>query len=222
MSSSRLTPPYQQPSRNTLMQRQREFRDLLTVVSASSSMLGISQRARLELEHFISPDNDNVLQVFASMLSGVSRGPYNQWRKCFEFFEISLSWPDRDFRHEYRVGRPTFDRLVHLLEQNPIFRSTGKRPQRAVRYQLACFLLRYGTRVRALRELGIHVVSWGDDERRQETSEYIMDAYGFPDCVGMLDGTLIRLTQMPEENGFTFICRKKFPAVSYQIHMCRA
>lgn len=146
-----------------------------------------------------------------------------------------------------RVGRPTFDRLVHLLEQNPIFRSTGKRPQRAVRYQLACFLLRYGTRganplqaahklaigfgtvflycrrvVRALRELGIHVVSWGDDERRQETSEYIMDAYGFPDCVGMLDGTLIRLTQMPEENGFTFICRKKFPAVSYQIHMCRA
>ncbi|KAG2063409.1 hypothetical protein BDR04DRAFT_1111572 [Suillus decipiens] len=86
------------------------------------------------------------LQVPASMLSGPgSRGPHNQWRKCFELFEISLSRPDRDFRHEYRVGRPTVDHLIHLLEQNPIFQSTGKRPQRQVRYQLACFLLLYGS-----------------------------------------------------------------------------
>ncbi|KAG2062860.1 hypothetical protein BDR04DRAFT_1164547 [Suillus decipiens] len=34
------------------------------------------------------------------MPSGVSHGPYNQWRECFEFFEISisLSRPDQDFR----------------------------------------------------------------------------------------------------------------------------
>jgi hypothetical protein len=113
-------------------------------------MLGISRRAHLELKTL---DNDNddcshhtaasltrtstVLQVFASMLSSVSHGPYNQWKKCFEFIEISLSWPDRDSRHEYRYvfysiisiifaniflgWTPTFDRLVHLLEQNPIF-----------------------------------------------------------------------------------------------------
>jgi hypothetical protein len=101
------------------MQRKRELRELLTVISASSAMLGISQRTRLELERLIFADDDNDnhhhrtaafltrtsagLQVLASMLSGPgSRGPYNQWRKCFEFFEISLSWPDRDFRHEYR------------------------------------------------------------------------------------------------------------------------
>ncbi|KAG2071469.1 hypothetical protein BDR04DRAFT_1142230 [Suillus decipiens] len=234
------------------MQRKREFCELLTVLSASSSMLGISKRTRLELEHLIFPDGDNddhihhtaaslirtstALQVLANMLSGVSHGPYNQWRKCFEFFEISLSWPDQDFRHEYRVGRPTFDRLVHLLEQNPIFQSTGKKPQRAVRYQLACFLLRYGSRganplqaahklaigfgtvflycrrvVWALRELGIQVVAWGDAECRQETSQYIMDVYGFPDCVGMLDGMLIWLTQIPDKTGFSFICPNKFP-----------
>ncbi|KAG1790670.1 uncharacterized protein HD556DRAFT_1192189, partial [Suillus plorans] len=118
-----------------------------------------------------------------------------------------------------RVGRPTFDHLVHLLKRNPIFQSTSKRPQRQVRYQLACFLLQYGSRGadplqaahklaigfgtvflycrRVVRELGVQVVSWGDDERRRETSEYIMDVYGFPDCIGMLDRTLIRLTQMP-------------------------
>jgi len=61
----------------------------------------------------------------------------------------------------------------------------------------------------------VHVVSWGDEERRRKTAEYIMDAYGLPDCVGMLDGTLIRLTQMPDHNAFSFICRKKFPSVCY-------
>ncbi|KAG2076575.1 hypothetical protein BDR04DRAFT_1204618 [Suillus decipiens] len=70
--------------------------------------------------------------------------------------------------------------------------------------------------VQALWELGIQVASWGDDECHQETSEYVMDVYGFLDCVGMLDGTLIHLTQMPDDNAFSFICHKKFPAINIQ------
>ena len=30
------------------------------------------------------------------------QGPYNQYQKCTQFFTISLEWPDRQFRHEYR------------------------------------------------------------------------------------------------------------------------
>ncbi|KAG2351457.1 hypothetical protein BDR07DRAFT_1202866, partial [Suillus spraguei] len=132
------------------------------------------------------------------------------------------------------ISRPTFDRLVHLLERNPIFESTGKKPQRPVRYQLACFLLRYGTRgadsmqaahklgvgfgtvflyckrvVRVLRELGLDVVTWGNEDRLQQVATHVMGRSGIPDCVGMLDGSLVRLTEMPERNGFSFICRKK-------------
>ncbi|KAG1799592.1 hypothetical protein EV424DRAFT_1439386, partial [Suillus variegatus] len=33
------------------------------------------------------------------------------------------------------VGRATFDRLMQILEQNTIFESTGRKPQRPVRYQ---------------------------------------------------------------------------------------
>ncbi|KAG2348091.1 hypothetical protein BDR05DRAFT_957751 [Suillus weaverae] len=79
------------------MQRKWELRKLLTVLSTSSAMLGISQYTRLELEHFIFADGDNDerhhrtaafltrtstgLQVLTSMLSGPgSRSPYNQWR----------------------------------------------------------------------------------------------------------------------------------------------
>ncbi|KAG2352562.1 hypothetical protein BDR07DRAFT_1437098 [Suillus spraguei] len=87
------------------MQRKRELCGFLTVLSAS---LGISQRTRLEPEHFVFVNGDNDdhshhtaafltrtsagLQVLASMLSGPgSHSPYNQLKKYFEFFEISLS-----------------------------------------------------------------------------------------------------------------------------------
>ncbi|KAF9224492.1 hypothetical protein BS17DRAFT_779897 [Gyrodon lividus] len=65
-------------------------------------------------------------------LSQLLSDPYNTWRKCTEFFKISLSWPDRDFCNEYRMGRTMFDCLVWLLEANQIFNSTGRKPQRPV------------------------------------------------------------------------------------------
>ncbi|KAF8548240.1 hypothetical protein OG21DRAFT_1423426 [Imleria badia] len=145
------------------------------------------------------------------------------------------------FIDNIRVSRQTFDRLVSLLEPNPIFKSKGKKPQRPVRFQLASFLIRYGARgadahrtakemglgsgtvylycyrvIHALRELGLQVLTWGDDERKELVATYIMDHYGFPNCVGMLDGTLIRLTEMPHVMGPTYLCRKKFPAINIQ------
>ena len=78
-----------------------------------------------------------------------SRGPYNQYQKCTQFFTVSMEWPDQEFRHEYRsvlfspwqfpvlnactrMSRETFDRLVGLLEKDPIFLSGSNRPQCAV------------------------------------------------------------------------------------------
>lgn len=43
--------------------------------------------------------------AIAAILSGDgSRGPYNQFQKCTEYFDNSLGWPDRDFRFEYRYA----------------------------------------------------------------------------------------------------------------------
>ena len=30
------------------------------------------------------------------------RGSYNQYAKCTQFIGVSMGWPDRQFRHEYR------------------------------------------------------------------------------------------------------------------------
>ncbi|KAF8835017.1 hypothetical protein BDN67DRAFT_873383, partial [Paxillus ammoniavirescens] len=118
---------------------------------------------------------------------------------------------------------------------------TGKRLQHPVHYQLACFLMQYGMRgadslsvahklgisfgsvflycrrvVRAIHMLGLEAVSWGDEERHAVVSDYIFDHYGLLKCVGILDGSLICLTQMPEKDGFSYICRKKYPAINVQ------
>jgi len=71
--------------------------------------------------------------------------------------------------------------------------------------------------VRALREIGMQVVTWGDEDRRNETTRRVLNRSGIPDCIGMLDGSIIRLTEMPGRNGLTFICRKKYPAVSTSV-----
>ena len=140
------------------------------------------------------------------------------------------------------MSRKTFDKLVNLLEDDEIFISKGRRPQRAVRYQLAAFLWRYGREgsdaisvsnrlgigegtvfkycqrvTRALRKIGLTVLSWGDSERHNETAEFVKQNFGFEGCVGIVDGSLIQLSEVPAKHGQSYWCRKKFPAVSIRI-----
>ncbi len=142
----------------------------------------------------------------------------------------------------YSVGRRTFDRLVAYLQPCPIFHSSGWKPQRPVRFQLACYLLRYGAlggdprtvahkmgvslgavflycrRVtRAFRQLGYRrVVVWPNQARRAE-SKADFGENGFDECIGVVDGSLIRLTTIPKVQGALYFCRKRYPAVSIVI-----
>jgi len=70
---------------------------------------------------------------------------------------------------------------------------------------------------RALWQLGIELVSWGNQARRQVTAEVVQRESGLPNCLGMLDGTLIRLTEAPKHSGAMFYCCKRFPAVSHTV-----
>lgn len=214
----------------------------------------IFEAAGLDADLLQRLSRDSVLLAAVIHDQDIQRGPYDQIEKCTEYFEKSLQWPEREFRHEYRyeipvivaikhsfvrMSRETFNKTVRLLEKNPIFTSTGRRPQRAVRYQLATFLMRYGQRGsgvmavskkmgigygtvflycwrvgRALRELGVEVIVWGDDARKTATATRFENLSGLRHCVGIIDGSLIRLAEIPDTWGVTYFCRKKFPAVS--------
>ncbi|KAJ7182931.1 hypothetical protein C8R43DRAFT_941015 [Mycena crocata] len=84
------------------------------------------------------------LEIAEFMLGDGSRGRYDQIPKSVDFFSVCLQAPDREFRHMFRIGRNMFDWLVATLSTNPIFMSRGRKPQRHAKYQLGCFLVRYG------------------------------------------------------------------------------
>lgn len=141
---------------------------------------------------------------------------------------------------DFRLSRSTFDRLVALLADNPIFISRGKRPQRHVKFQLAAFLMRYGRlgssalavamelsigegtvflyckRVsRALRQLKSQFLGWPDPACKEVISKAIEQAAGFQKCFGSGDGCLIQFTQRPLHFGHMYKCRKQFFGVCY-------
>lgn len=133
------------------------------------------------------------------------------------------------------MERDSFWYLHHLIEDDPVFQSTGRKPQRPSWHQLATFLIRYGEDpamksakiagiaegtvynycdrvVQAFRNIRAHHLAWPGKERRAFL-KYEMADYGFPGCIGIVDGTLIPLQNKPLENGEVYWCRKKFYAV---------
>lgn len=134
------------------------------------------------------------------------------------------------------MDRESFWYLHKLIKDDPVFRSTGRKPQRPSWHQLAAFLIRYGEdpaiksakisgvsegsiynyadRVtQALRNIRADHLSWPGKERRAFLKHEMAD-YGFPGCIGIVDGTLIPLRSKPPKNGEVYWCRKKFYGVS--------
>src|SRR5882757_6534121 len=92
--------------------RRQDDRDFLTFNAVLNSTLAVSRHNQDRLEELFSPehqdlDDDRVNQqlsrFFHRTAMGLrtlsfelsepnSRSPYNQWQKCQEFFDTSLSW----------------------------------------------------------------------------------------------------------------------------------
>ncbi|KAF8193489.1 hypothetical protein K438DRAFT_1483701, partial [Mycena galopus ATCC 62051] len=133
-----------------------------------------------------------------------------------------------------RIGRPTFDTVVKLLEKNTIFRSKGRKPQRPVYWQFSCFLIRYGQYgspmadtmlktgvgygtvvlycrrvIRAFRELRATYAAWFTEAEQRESMSTIEEKTGFPDSIGSGDGSLVQ-TVKPSTVGTAYLSRKGF------------
>ncbi|KAJ6525509.1 hypothetical protein DFH09DRAFT_1095561 [Mycena vulgaris] len=95
----------------------------------------------------------NWMEIAQCMTGDGSWGTYDKIPKSAVFFSVCLRAPDREFRHMFRIGRDMFDYLVKELSSNIIFHSTGRRPQRHVKYQLgqAIVGMFYKTRGRSER-----------------------------------------------------------------------
>lgn len=149
---------------------------------------------------------------------------------------VSLHFFDISGVKVCRVDRETFWHLQSLIVSDPVFASTGKKPQRPVQYQLAAFLCRAGGAVsgvksasviciaegtvydyakrvcRAFRNIRSDHLAWPGVDRRAWLSKQ-MGAEGFPGCISIGDGSYIRVVDKPLVNGWAYWSRKKFYAV---------
>jgi hypothetical protein len=126
------------------------------------------------------------------------------------------------------LGRDTFDHLVFILSQNPLFHSPQKK-QCPVKYQLAAFLIRYGQQgsdvfdvaaklsiahgsvhnyckrvSQAIQELQPGYLKWMDEPWNEVVSGAIAAYSGLFKCLGSCDGCQIHISEAPLVDGEQF------------------
>jgi DDE superfamily endonuclease len=133
---------------------------------------------------------------------------------------------DEEFLQKYRMTRDSFKAIVDLIKYHPVFLYKGRGPHQPPAAHQLMVLLRYlgsegsggcspdlrnifgiskGTvdlykrrAVIALMDLRDQVIFWPDEAERARISQRIRTKYAFPDCVGLVDGTLFPLRFKPD------------------------
>jgi hypothetical protein len=152
-----------------------------------------------------------------------------------EYFDDQL-FNDDEFREHFRLSRESFFQLYDLIKEHPSFSTKKKRrPQTSTELQLLIFLYKlsssgtggkfnriakffkvsYGNArscsqrvLKAVLSLEKQVVWWPSREEKQIISRRFYITYGLPNCVGIIDGTLVFLTETPEWSGEDFNTQK--------------
>jgi hypothetical protein len=115
--------------------------------------------------------------------------------------------------HEREATKPQLLQEVHLLV---LLKYLGTCGNDASAMKLALlFGIGYGTvlnyihlAMKAILRLRDQIVFWPGEEERIQISTRFLNDYGFPNCVGIIDGTLFPLEFKPRLNGEDYFTRK--------------
>ena len=133
---------------------------------------------------------------------------------------------DKEFLQKYRMSHESFLKIVDLIKDNDIFKQKARgRKQVSIQYQLMVLLKYLGTEgsgasnpglrntfgigrgtaekyrqrvVHALLMLSDRVIIWPDANERRCIAARMQNEFKFPNCVGLMDGTLFPLRTRPE------------------------
>lgn len=152
------------------------------------------------------------------------------------------SLSDKEFKFHFRVSREAFWELVLLLQNHEAFQRTSRkgRGPKPPSHQLLILLKYYGCEgncassiaisnffgigagvvdgcrnkaLEALMSLESQVYFWPTADERKAIASRIKEQYLFPNCVGLIDGTLLPLAYKPILHGENYLSRKKFYAL---------
>jgi hypothetical protein len=139
------------------------------------------------------------------------------------------------------MSRDTFNLLVQSIQNHPIFHNDSNNPQKAVHIQLACTLERLGccgngasvskfarqwrigtlylnrvmTAIRSLKE---RYIRWPSQNEKQRIKNQFKTKFGFPGCIGAMDGTDVKFNTRPSIDGSSWFSRKKI--YGFNIPLC--
>ena len=157
----------------------------------------------------------------------------------------SRLYNQNEFLEDFRMSRLSFHVICDTIRGNSVFRNkaTGRK-QKKVELQLLVFLYRLGRkgadasyvkisnyfgigagtaakfckRVQtALLSLEKEVVKWPSEEEKASMKSRIKILYGFQNCIGLIDGTLIELDKKPSKYGDGYFSRKSSYGINVQI-----
>jgi hypothetical protein len=143
---------------------------------------------------------------------------------------------DREFKAIYRMTRVSFSTLLEQIFMHPVFYSNSNREQRPLKYQLQVALYHFGggcsgSRLRtavifrigegtvegyvrrvivAILSLQEQYIQWPEPNSNHYQSIVCRHQveYGFPNCLGFVDGTLISLFWKPVQQGERYHTQK--------------
>lgn len=162
--------------------------------------------------------------------------------------EATLPWlTESEFLSKYRLSRKNFHKILALIKDHPVFQAKGKKPQRDVAYQLMTWLkyagtegsgasnanqrgtfrIGYGTADVYRRRVTVALCSltpqyyyWPDLQERQKIAKEILEGYGFPNCIGIADGSLHPLAFEPETQDAPDYSGRKFAYSMSTLYVC--
>lgn len=192
-----------------------------------------------------SEDFDEILELF--MLLRSTRFMYSKQPrlKNTSMRKMLFHWHEAAFRQEIRMTKPSFVRLIELLEDNPIFLNRSRNRQTPCWLQVMIVLNFWGcdgngsSIGRNARKSGFSegsmtkfkgrvisalidvnqahkIVTWPDEAERKVISRTFA-LKGQPNCVGIVDGTYVMLSQRPHLDGEVYWCRKCCYAFNVQL-----
>jgi hypothetical protein len=142
---------------------------------------------------------------------------------------------DRQYRTLYRMSKESFTALLRLIEPHEIFYNNSRWPQKSPKIQLQVALYHFGgggtSRIRtsiqfaiaegtvylythrvtvALLSLQQEYINWpaphSAEYKRTVERHHLL--YGFPNCLGFVDGTTVPIYRKPIKDGERYYSRK--------------
>jgi hypothetical protein len=172
------------------------------------------------------------------------RNPYRTNEERHLWYEDAMKEDGRTLRSMFRMDPDSLDRVITTLGTHSVYQSRGTKPQKPAALQIGIALYYFGgdcskhriakvfgissgsvhnyvdrfiTAVLSLQDQYLHWPEPHSDEYKRVVQMHLV-GYGFPDCLGFVDGTQIPIWRKPDgAKGGNYFNHKKVYAINLTI-----